>query len=148
VELLERCTRTFTHDPRYRNDERYIKVLYSCVIGWIAHATVPARLWQLWIKYADCMTDPDEIFKFMHKNKIGARVALFWVAWAFVNEKAGNDKFTDKLFVKGIEMKVHCYSTRAITATLPTRQRPGTTHGTATKPPEAVSATTRAALAQ
>jgi hypothetical protein len=27
IELMERCTRAFTHDPRFRNDERFIKVL-------------------------------------------------------------------------------------------------------------------------
>lgn len=27
MELMERCTRTYTHDPRFRNDERFIKVL-------------------------------------------------------------------------------------------------------------------------
>ena len=31
------------------------------------------------------------------------QVALFWVAWAFVAEKAGNDKLTDRVFTKGIE---------------------------------------------
>ena len=68
VELMERCTRTFNHDPRYRNDERFIKV---------------------WIAYADQMANPGDIFKFLHKNKIGAKVALFWAAWAFVAEKGG-----------------------------------------------------------
>jgi hypothetical protein len=39
----------------------------------------------------------------MHKSKIGVKVPLFWVAWAFVAEKNGQDNFADKLFVKGIE---------------------------------------------
>ena len=26
IELMERCTRALTHDPRFRNDERFIKV--------------------------------------------------------------------------------------------------------------------------
>jgi hypothetical protein len=42
---------------------------------------------QVWIGYADQMANPGDIFKFLHKNKIGAKVALFWVAWAFVAEK-------------------------------------------------------------
>lgn len=43
---------------------------------------------QVFISYADQMANSDEIFKFMHKNKVGLKVALFWVAWAFVAEKA------------------------------------------------------------
>lgn len=52
--------------------------------------------------YADQTASPGDIFKYMHKNKIGVKVALFWAAWAFVSEKAGQDNFADKLFVKGI----------------------------------------------
>jgi hypothetical protein len=36
----------------------------------------------------------------MQVNKIGEKVALFWIAWAFVAEKAGNNKLTDQIFQK------------------------------------------------
>lgn len=38
----------------------------------------------------------------MQSNKIGEKTALFWVAWAFVAEKAQNYKLTDQIFQKGI----------------------------------------------
>lgn len=59
-------------------------------------------VFKVWMAYADQTASPGDIFKFMHKNKIGAKVALFWAAWAFVSEKGGQDNFADKLFVKGI----------------------------------------------
>lgn len=34
----------------------------------------------------------------MHSRKIGAKTALFWVAWAWVSEKSGDFQFADKIF--------------------------------------------------
>lgn len=82
---MERCTQFFQHDERYHNDERLIKV---------------------WIAYADQVPDSDSVFKFLHKNRIGEKVALFWVAWAFVAEKAGNDQLADRLYEKGTHRQV------------------------------------------
>ena len=48
------------------------------------------------------MRTPGEIFSFMLANKIGEKVSLFWIAWAFVAEKAGNFKLTDQIFQKGV----------------------------------------------
>jgi len=44
---------------------------------------------------------PGEVFTYMSTNKLGERVALFWVAWAYVAEKALNYKLTDQIFQKG-----------------------------------------------
>lgn len=44
---------------------------------------------------------PGEIFAFMQANKIGERVSLFWIAWAYVAERALNFKLTDQIFQKG-----------------------------------------------
>ena len=46
---------------------------------------------------------PGDIFSFMQSNKIGEKVALFWIAWAFVAEKAENFKLTDQIFTKGLK---------------------------------------------
>jgi len=46
---------------------------------------------------------PSEVFKFMHKNKIGKELALFWISWAFVSEKGGNLKMTDQIFQKALK---------------------------------------------
>jgi hypothetical protein len=45
---------------------------------------------------------PNEVFSFMNSNKIGDKLALYWIAWAFVAEKAENFKLTDDIFQKGI----------------------------------------------
>jgi len=39
----------------------------------------------------------------MQSNKIGGKCSLFWIAWAFVAEKAANFKLTDQIFQKGIK---------------------------------------------
>lgn len=38
--------------------------------------------------------------QFLYKRRICNTLALFWYAWAFVAEKAGNYSLADKLFVK------------------------------------------------
>ena len=45
---------------------------------------------------------PNEIFAFMNSNKIGDKISLFWIAWAFVAEKNDNFKLTDQIFQKGL----------------------------------------------
>ncbi len=46
---------------------------------------------------------PGEVFSFMQSNKIGERVALFWIAWAYMAEKIGNYELTEQIFKKGIK---------------------------------------------
>ena len=81
LSLLEKCTCALSGDVKYRNDIRFVK---------------------LWIEYADAVRTPGEIFSFMQSNKIGAKLSLFWIAWAFVTEKLENFKLTDQIFQKGI----------------------------------------------
>ena len=71
LHLLERCTCALKDNASLKNDLRFVK---------------------MWIEYADMVRTPGEIFSFMQSNKIGETVALFWVAWAFVAEKAENFK--------------------------------------------------------
>ncbi|KAJ1390469.1 Mad3/BUB1 homology region 1-domain-containing protein, partial [Ochromonadaceae sp. CCMP2298] len=79
LQLLERCTYELKSETSLQNDTRFVK---------------------LWIEYADMVRTPGEIFTFMGANKIGERVSLFWIAWAFVAEKAGGWKLTDQIFQK------------------------------------------------
>ena len=65
VTLLQRCTRAFQKDERYKNDPRYLRV---------------------WIKYIDTVRDPVDIFAFLEANGIGQRLALFYSSWALVLE--------------------------------------------------------------
>lgn len=80
-ELCERCTRALKDDARYRDDPRYLKV---------------------WIAYADRVGNPGDIFRHLHKARVGRSLALFWVAWAWVAEKSGDFKFADKLYAQGV----------------------------------------------
>ena len=65
VALLQRCTRRFQSDPRYKNDVRYL---------------------QIWVKYIDTVYDPSDIFSFLEANEIGKDLALLYTSWAFVLE--------------------------------------------------------------
>jgi len=84
LEILELCTNSLKNVDAYRNDPRYVKV---------------------WIEYADMLQTPGEVFTFMQVNKIGIKVSLYWIAWAFVVEKLGNFAMTDKIFQKGLRMQ-------------------------------------------
>ena len=85
--LLERCARTFMARPfvvpSYRNDVRFVR---TCIL------------------YADKTPNPSEVFKLMGKIKVGTKVALFWVAWAWVAEKAQDFPFTEKIFQKALSV--------------------------------------------
>ena len=60
---------------------------------------------------------PGEIFSFMQSNKIGEKVSLFWIAWAFITEKAENFTLTDQIFQKGLSsLFASCTSTVTVTA--------------------------------
>ncbi|CAN0076341.1 unnamed protein product, partial [Scytosiphon promiscuus] len=81
-DLLERCSRRFKDDPRYKNDIRYLRV---------------------WTAYATHLSNAEDLFKFLYKKGIGDNLAHFWVGWALYAETAGNFPLAEKLYVKGIE---------------------------------------------
>jgi hypothetical protein len=85
--LMERCARTFMARPflvpSYQNDVRFIRI---CIL------------------YADKTSNPSEVFKLMSKSKVGTKVSLFWVAWAWVAEKAQDFPFTEKIFQKALSV--------------------------------------------
>lgn len=83
-EVVERCTREFHDSETYRNDPRYIS---------------------MWVRYADSVGNPKEIFNYLHKQRIGNRVALFYAAWSCVAENSGNFKKADQLYQLGLKMK-------------------------------------------
>ena len=82
--LMERCTRAMVSFPRYRDDGRLIRV---CIL------------------YADKTSAPSDIFKYLHQQRVGTKTALFWIAWAWVAEKAGDFPFAEKVFLKGLKKK-------------------------------------------
>jgi hypothetical protein len=85
--VMERCARTFMARPfvipTYINDVRFVR---CCIL------------------YADKSSNPSDVFKLMGKIKVGTKVALFWVAWAWVAEKAQDFPFTEKIFQKALSV--------------------------------------------
>jgi hypothetical protein len=51
------------------------------------------------MKYADCLTNSGELFKFLYKNEIGTGLAVFWIAWAWVAEYTGDFPLADKVCI-------------------------------------------------
>ena len=84
--FLERATFDLKDNESCRNNPMFVK---------------------MWCEYADSVRNPGEIFSFMQSNKIGDKCALFWVAWAFVAEKAQNYNMTDQIFQKGIKRQAN-----------------------------------------
>ena len=78
----------------------YVRVL-SCHSSSLRSDLTNLTLSFSYIAQADMVRTPGDVFSFMQTNKIGERVALFWVAWAYVAEKALNYKLTDQIFQKG-----------------------------------------------
>lgn len=66
--LLERATRSLVGVPSMAGNVEYVK---------------------LWIMYADSLSDPSDVFRYMHVQKIGADCALFYMAWAWLSEHKG-----------------------------------------------------------
>uniref|UniRef100_K3WKM0 BUB1 N-terminal domain-containing protein n=1 Tax=Globisporangium ultimum (strain ATCC 200006 / CBS 805.95 / DAOM BR144) TaxID=431595 RepID=K3WKM0_GLOUD len=80
--VLEKCTRVLKEDARYKNDIRYIRV---------------------WIQYADLVSNPKDIFKYLYQNKIGEHVSLFYVGWAWVLESMTNYAQAHKVYLKATQ---------------------------------------------
>eukprot|EP00644_Phytophthora_capsici_P004417 jgi/Phyca11/533835/estExt2_fgenesh1_pg.C_PHYCAscaffold_170173 len=76
---LEKCTRMLKDNPRYTNDIRYVR---------------------LWIQYADLVSNPKDIFKYLYQNKIGENVSLFYIGWAYVLETRANYPQAHKIYLK------------------------------------------------
>ncbi|KAG2522208.1 hypothetical protein BBO99_00004983 [Phytophthora kernoviae] len=83
--VLEQCTRALKDNPRYHNDMRYIR---------------------LWIQYADLVSNPKDIFKYLYQNKIGECVSLFYIGWAYVLETMANYPQAHKIYLKASQKYV------------------------------------------
>lgn len=59
TEILERCTKKFRSYEQYKSDERYLRIC---------------------LKYADCCSDPLDVFKFLEEWEIGV------TKWASCNQ--------------------------------------------------------------
>nr|CCA15341.1 serine/threonine protein kinase putative [Albugo laibachii Nc14] len=84
ISTLKKCTLSLQRCPDYLNDVRYIR---------------------LWIQYADMVSNPNDIFKYLYKNDIGEQVSLFYVGWAWVLESIGKYSYAHKVYLKAIKKK-------------------------------------------
>jgi hypothetical protein len=67
----------------------------------LTHTDLFLLLSSFLISQADLVRTPGDIFTYMSTNKVGERLALYWIAWAYVAEKAQNYKLADQIFQKG-----------------------------------------------
>jgi hypothetical protein len=79
--LLERCVRGLSRTKHYQNDIRYIRICCA---------------------YAVQTSRPQEIFHSLCNQHVGARVSIFWVAWAWIAEKQKDYAAADALLQKGL----------------------------------------------
>ena len=63
VPVLDSATQTFSHDPRYRNDPRYLK---------------------LWLSYAKYCRDAEDIFIYLSQEGIAQELATFYEEYALL----------------------------------------------------------------
>ena len=74
IPLLDEATRVFAHDPRYRNDPRYLK---------------------LWLAYAKYCRDAEEILQFLSQQSIAQDLATFYEEYAALLERKSEGKNKD-----------------------------------------------------
>jgi hypothetical protein len=107
LEFLERCTCDLKSNENLKNDIRFVKMWCEYVSKILLFDKLFVGFFLINVKIgflkADSVRTPGEIFSFMQSNKIGEKCSLFWIAWAFVAEKAENFNLTDQIFQKGIK---------------------------------------------
>ncbi|KAJ7558034.1 hypothetical protein O6H91_04G022800 [Diphasiastrum complanatum] len=79
--LLQLCTKTFLHTKQYYDDLRYLR---------------------LWVRYADCSSDPLQIFAFMEDKQIGQNHSLFYEAYAVELEIHRDLSTANEVYQKGL----------------------------------------------
>ncbi|CAG8480534.1 5192_t:CDS:2 [Paraglomus occultum] len=84
IPLLERATRTFKDDERYKKDPRYL------------------RLWLLYAKYVE---HPRDIFVFLENNEIGQDLAAFYEEYGALLESVKRFKEADQIYQLGIHRR-------------------------------------------
>lgn len=82
--LLEKCTRQFKDDARYRQDIRYLRC---------------------WVLYSNLVRKPDDIFKFLYNKKIGVTLSLFYLTWAAIFEDRAEYGKADQILSLGITIR-------------------------------------------
>ncbi|TXG50073.1 hypothetical protein EZV62_025948 [Acer yangbiense] len=79
--FLQKCTRSFESDRRYKNDMRYLRV---------------------WLQLMDFVGDPRTLLKTMEENHIGVTRSLFYQAYALFYEKMKKFEDAEKMYHLGV----------------------------------------------
>ncbi|XP_018414760.1 PREDICTED: mitotic checkpoint serine/threonine-protein kinase BUB1 beta [Nanorana parkeri] len=82
--LLERAVRMFHQEKRYYDDLRYLNIA---------------------IKFANCCTEPVDLYSYLHSQGIGLLHAQLYIAWAEEYEAKGNFKKADSILQDGIQRR-------------------------------------------
>ncbi|KAJ3404140.1 hypothetical protein HDU80_003241 [Chytriomyces hyalinus] len=80
----ENAARLFRKDPRYTNDVRFVS---------------------LWLNVSKLAPEPEDVFKYLESNGIGAFCAVYYIEYANLLEIRGKFKECDAIFAKGIVRK-------------------------------------------
>ncbi|XP_054027996.1 mitotic checkpoint serine/threonine-protein kinase BUB1 beta [Dryobates pubescens] len=82
--ILERAVKTFYEQQRYYKDPRFLN---------------------LWLKFANCCTEPLDVYSYLHSQEIGTTLALLYITWAEVLEARGSFKKADLILQEGLQRK-------------------------------------------
>eukprot|EP01080_Neovahlkampfia_damariscottae_P012466 gene12466-6216_t len=84
IPVIERCTREFIENEKYKNDSMYLN---------------------LWLKYADLCSDPVDIYPYLYQHQVGVLNASLYIEWACYLEETGDSNSADKVIDKGIKIQ-------------------------------------------
>ena len=84
-----------------KDKERTLREVLATELGFNQN---DPRFVETCILYAKKTSDPSRVFKLMSTIKVGTKVLLFWVAWAWCAEHAGDIPFTEKIFEKALRV--------------------------------------------
>ncbi|XP_040188908.1 mitotic checkpoint serine/threonine-protein kinase BUB1 beta [Rana temporaria] len=82
--LLERVVKIFHQEKRYYDDLRYLTIC---------------------LKFANCCTEPSDLYSYLHSQGIGILHAQLYISWAEEYEAKGNFKKADSIFQDGIQRR-------------------------------------------
>ncbi|XP_058168912.1 uncharacterized protein LOC131284074 [Anopheles ziemanni] len=80
-DAVRRCVQKFENDPRYMQDQRFIK---------------------LCIKYIDTQPSPVELYNELYNRGVGSLCSELYIAWAYYYDAVDNFAKTEEVFQKGL----------------------------------------------
>ncbi|GBM60079.1 Mitotic checkpoint serine/threonine-protein kinase BUB1 beta [Araneus ventricosus] len=84
-QLIQQCLSILKDKSEYYDDKRFIEI---------------------WLKFANMVSKPTEIYNYMYSHKIGCKSATFFAAWSWELESQGNISKADQVLNEGVRRKV------------------------------------------